>query len=80
MALILVEIDQDGATEVAERLTERVRRSPVILEDGQKIPITASMGVATLPMHGTTSAALIASADKALYAAKHNGRNRVETA
>ena len=39
---------------------------------------TISIGIATFPDHGHTRDTLIEAADKALYAAKHNGRNRVE--
>jgi diguanylate cyclase (GGDEF)-like protein/PAS domain S-box-containing protein len=39
---------------------------------------TVSIGIALFPEHGQTRDSLIESADKALYAAKHNGRNRVE--
>lgn len=39
---------------------------------------TVSIGIATFPEHGSNHQTLIESADKALYAAKHNGRNRVE--
>jgi diguanylate cyclase (GGDEF)-like protein/PAS domain S-box-containing protein len=37
-----------------------------------------SIGIATFPEHGETRTTLIEAADKALYVAKHNGRNRVE--
>lgn len=39
--------------------------------------ITISLGVSTYPDHGTTSDELIACADKALFASKKAGRNRV---
>lgn len=42
--------------------------------------ITLSLGVASLPEHGTSGETLIAAADRALYAAKHAGRDRVEVA
>lgn len=80
MAIMLLELDHDEAMEVAGRHAESIRETPVVLEDGQKLDITTSVGVATLPQHGSTPAELIAAADKALYAAKHNGRNRVESA
>jgi predicted signal transduction protein with EAL and GGDEF domain len=39
-----------------------------------------SIGVAEFPMHGETSAAVIAAADTALYDAKHSGRDQVKGA
>ena len=42
-------------------------------------PITASIGVAIFPDDATDSATLLRSADRALYAAKSNGRNRIES-
>jgi diguanylate cyclase (GGDEF)-like protein len=41
-------------------------------------PVTISIGLALLPAHGTNMADLIAKADRAMYRAKANGRNRVE--
>jgi len=41
---------------------------------------TASFGVAVFPGHGSTMAELLRAADTALYAAKRQGRDRVETA
>jgi diguanylate cyclase (GGDEF)-like protein len=39
--------------------------------------ITVSLGVATYPKHALTGDALLQIADKALYQAKINGRDRV---
>jgi diguanylate cyclase (GGDEF)-like protein len=43
-------------------------------------PITVSIGVAVMPDHAGDAEGLERSADRALYTAKANGRNRVELA
>jgi diguanylate cyclase (GGDEF)-like protein len=45
--------------------------------NGQQIKTTMSMGVAGFPGDAATRRALIEKADKALYKAKDEGRNRV---
>jgi diguanylate cyclase (GGDEF)-like protein len=46
--------------------------------DGVDLPVTCSIGVSSWPDDEATAEILIAEADSALYAAKENGRNRVE--
>ena len=71
-ALLLPETDAADATLVAERLLVRLRSLT-------ETPITASIGVAAFPVDGPTSSALLRAADRALYAAKHGGKNRLAT-
>ncbi len=66
------------AQAVAENLRSKVAELP-FQHNGNNIAVTASFGVAALEKNMTTSD-LIDAADKALYRAKENGRNRVETA
>jgi len=40
------------------------------------MPITISFGIATYPEHGRDLDQLLGSADRAMYAAKHQGRDR----
>lgn len=76
-AVILRGIDLEGSRRVGERLRSTVAATPVEF-DGKTFPVTMSVGCATLsdcPEPSTT--ALVAIADRRLYAAKHGGRNRV---
>jgi diguanylate cyclase (GGDEF)-like protein len=66
------------AAALAERLRAAVERSPLTGEGLEPVgPVTISLGVAICPDDGTDLMALIDTADKALYAAKEAGRNRV---
>ncbi len=45
---------------------------------GQRMPVTVSVGISAMPeSQALTAEALVDAADKALYAAKSGGRNRV---
>jgi diguanylate cyclase (GGDEF)-like protein len=76
IALLLSDTDSQSAVEVAERLRLRICAQP--LRHGVvDIPVTASFGVATYPETVKVRDQLFPAADKALYIAKHEGRNRV---
>jgi diguanylate cyclase (GGDEF)-like protein len=77
--LILPGTDRDGGAQVAERIRAGLAGRTVLSPDGDPIPITASFGVAATPP-ATGAAELFSAADAALYEAKRNGKNRVETA
>ncbi|MCA1556106.1 MAG: sensor domain-containing diguanylate cyclase [Acidobacteria bacterium] len=74
-AVILPQAGLEGALIVAERLRSRLETT--------EVPgighITASFGLATFPLHANTRDQLVNAADRALYEAKHAGRNRVCT-
>jgi diguanylate cyclase (GGDEF)-like protein len=77
-AVILPNQSLKGAASVAERIRTRVEqlRVPNRLLPGQHV--TVSIGAATaLPSSDTTPCDLVATADAALYRAKHMGRNRI---
>jgi diguanylate cyclase (GGDEF) domain len=70
-------LDRAGAAEAlseAEDLRRAVAEEPVGLEDGTRIAVTISVGIA-LGARGQAGAELFAAADRALYAAKDAGRN-----
>ncbi|MBO9532731.1 MAG: diguanylate cyclase [Solirubrobacteraceae bacterium] len=73
-----------GDTEAARHFAERLRLAIEALELGDDttgaVPVTASLGVASLPSDGDDVGDLVRAADEALYRAKRGGRNRVESA
>jgi diguanylate cyclase (GGDEF)-like protein len=64
--------------EVAERLRQAIERTTFRFE-GQVVPVTASFGVATYPDTTSRWEGLFQLADRALYQAKREGRNRVRS-
>lgn len=72
---------RDGAD--ARAIGERMRTAVENVElrhEGQRVRLTVSIGIATRQPDEDTPAAAIARADKALYAAKRQGRNCVQVA
>jgi diguanylate cyclase (GGDEF)-like protein/PAS domain S-box-containing protein len=76
-AVLLPETTLEGALQVAERIRSAVERSAIPTDQGQ-CSLTVSLGVATMTADMHDLGALLRRADAALYAAKNNGRNRVE--
>jgi len=62
------------AIQRSEELRLAVQNSSV-LYNGEELAITISLGISTRPENGSSIQSLIKSADRALYAAKHAGRN-----
>jgi two-component system cell cycle response regulator len=76
--IVLPETTEDGAVHFAERIRERVELQDFRIGDTASLRVTASVGVATFPSPGVDSVEdLFAYADRALYRAKAEGRNRV---
>jgi two-component system, cell cycle response regulator len=68
-----------AALEIGEKIRAAIEAHAFIYE-GKRLPITTSMGVAELRADVESAQTLLKSADKALYAAKQGGRNRVVVA
>ncbi len=65
------------ATELADKIRQRMEEFPIPIKDHQKIHSTISIGVASFPDHGEVFVKLLDKADAAIYAAKDAGRNCV---
>jgi diguanylate cyclase (GGDEF)-like protein len=75
-ALLLPETDLEGGARLAERLAEALSGTRFPNRVGETFTVTASFGVSAFP--GSASAdQLILAADRALYRAKKEGKNRV---
>ncbi|WP_298623262.1 diguanylate cyclase [uncultured Legionella sp.] len=75
--VVLYDTDADSARIRAEHIRNAV--SMIQIRYGAQIvgPITVSIGISEYPKEGQTIETLIENADRALYFAKNNGRNRV---
>jgi len=76
IAIIACGADLEAATHAAQRLCLEIEQSPCYWE-GQEIKITASFGVASAQTNSKNAWQIYQQADKALYQAKKQGRNRV---
>jgi diguanylate cyclase (GGDEF)-like protein len=77
-AVLLPNTGADGAMRIAEIIRKNIRAAAVPHEYSSHRFVTVSIGVATVsPAKGATEKTLIENADRALYAAKTGGRNKV---
>jgi diguanylate cyclase (GGDEF)-like protein len=70
--------DVEELTALAGKIVHAVR--PPLVFEGRSVPITTSLGVATYEGDGRSPVELLAAADRALYAAKRQGRDRFSLA
>jgi two-component system cell cycle response regulator len=78
--LALVHTAEAGARIAAERVRRAISEARFTLPNGTVLNVTASVGLASAASADWDLDALVARGDKAMYNAKHRGRNRVETA
>jgi diguanylate cyclase (GGDEF)-like protein/putative nucleotidyltransferase with HDIG domain len=76
-ALLLPDARPEDLPGIAQRLREEVASTPIAVTSDTWIAVTVSIGVASYPEHSDLEGGLIAVADRALYAAKSGGRDRV---
>ena len=74
--ILLPETPLPGAAALAESLRARVANHAFVFQ-GERIPVTVSIGTALLGENDKVASDLIQRADEKLYEAKRGGRNRV---
>ncbi len=75
--VILSESPKEEAAALAEGLRGHIEAQTVLLRN-QETRVTVSIGVASFPQDARDEAELVIKADKAMYAAKQGGRNRIK--
>ena len=79
LAVVLPQTSLEGAFNFAERVRTGIERLEMPLLEGEgTVSVTASFGVAAVPISAIAPHQLVALADAALYRAKHSGKNKTE--
>jgi diguanylate cyclase (GGDEF)-like protein len=76
---LLPETETRGAKEMGERIRRAIEGATMEVRGGD-IGTTVSVGVASYPSDGGNLEVIMDKADKAMYRAKQQGRNRVAAA
>jgi len=80
-SIILIDTNKDQGFEIAERLRKNIEKHIFSASSFQnKINVTVSIGLASLPDDTISKDELISYADKAMYVAKFSGKNKTCTA
>jgi two-component system cell cycle response regulator len=73
-SIVMSNTGLEEAAEIAERMRKAISACDF---DIKKLPTTVSIGIALYPLDSTSLQDLLSNADRALYRAKHEGKNRV---
>ncbi len=74
---VIIEGSKEYAQYRADEIRRRVEKEEIYTDEGERVFLTISVGLATFPVDGKERRILIERADRALYIAKRSGRNRV---
>ncbi|MCO5142804.1 MAG: GGDEF domain-containing protein [Oligoflexia bacterium] len=75
--VILSHTGLEDAVFVAERIRQQIEKKRFLARESLDIRLTASIGVATVPIHAVSKSEILKAADEALYGVKKAVRNKV---
>ena len=78
--IVLPETEWHGALEVAERVREAIASRPLLIgeiSDSAGVGMTASLGIASFPLHARTEQELVEQADRAMQRVKSGTKNSI---
>ncbi|MGH7274899.1 MAG: sensor domain-containing diguanylate cyclase [Nitrospiria bacterium] len=75
--VVLPETSVDTTYRISQRIQQSIRDHDFLSEEGLKIKLSASFGIAGYPVHAKNKKDLILLADQAMYQAKYGGRDRI---
>ena len=78
--IVLPQTGKEQALNVARRLQETFRRTYFLQQEGLKLNIRASMGVATFPEDARSAHEIIRQADEMMYVVKNSTRDNIAVA
>jgi diguanylate cyclase (GGDEF)-like protein len=79
-AVLLPQTGKEAALHVARRLMNTFRNREWLTDEGLSLTLRLSIGIATYPLDGNTSHAIVQSADDLMYQVKESGRDGIAVA
>ncbi|MEO0284433.1 MAG: diguanylate cyclase [candidate division WOR-3 bacterium] len=74
---LIIEGSKEYAQYRAEEIRRKIEKEEFYTDDGERVYVTISIGLASFPLDAKERTSLVERADRALYIAKRSGRNRV---
>lgn len=78
--VLLSDVDAEAGQAAAERIRQTIEEHRFLSREGPRVQLTACIGVAAFPTHGTDARTLLDMADRAMYLGKATSRNTVRLA
>jgi diguanylate cyclase (GGDEF)-like protein len=78
--IVLPETEWHGALEVAERVRDEIARKPFLtreIPEIEGVPMSASLGIASFPLHARSREELVQAADRAMQQIKRGTKNAI---